>query len=279
MKLQFWKYNPSGNTTIFLDNRMGILPRSRYPSLATELMAPQSVSAEQLGCWEIPVHTDALGRLHMMGGEFCGNATRCFAKLLCDVGLPGIIWNESHTTCTVPVEVSGCADILYVRIQDYTPEHAIVYGAMPLPILTETISLNLPNLTTQADCVHFDGICHLVLRDVPFSKDTAEQIIHQVYAVPNPPEALGVIFYYPQQGNMIPVVYVQGVDSLVYESSCGSGSVATAASCAFRTGQPVFGLRLQQPGGIIEVSFSGSSAEIGGMIKNKTEGFVYTEQK
>ena len=270
MERKFWKYDPSGNTTVLLDNRDGGLDRRDYARTAAEVMAPQSVCAEQAGYWEPPTRPGALGRLHMMGGEFCGNAARCCAKLLWDQGVPGILRDGRTGAHVVPVEVSGAEGVLRVRLEP--GEESLVYGGMPLPAAVQRVRLS--SLEGEADQVEFDGIRHLVLWDVPFERRLAEKVVREVYDGEAPPEALGVMFYAPGSGELVPAVYVRAMDTLVLEGSCGSGSVATAASILLRTGRPVVRAGLRQPGGVILVSYDGSSAEIGGPVLLRTEGRV-----
>lgn len=274
MKLPFYKYDPSGNTTVFVDNRAGVVPRTRYASLAAELMKKELLCAEQVGYWEKPDRPAALGRLQMMGGEFCGNATRCFAKLLCDCGQVTGGWNKNHRECTVPVEVSGYPHILYEKVSSYTPDLAYVTGAMPAPLRIE--ELRLPGLDGPVSGVVFDGILHLIVEDRPCQEETVDRIRAAVYAGGAGPEALGILFYDREQGTMTPAVYVPAVGSLVYENSCGSGSVAVAALCAQKTGKDVR-LTLRQPGGVLDVSMRDGAAELGGWVELRCKGEVRVE--
>jgi diaminopimelate epimerase len=52
---------------------------------------------------------------------------------------------------------------------------------------------------------------------------------------------------------MRPAVYVYGTDSLVFESSCGSGSAALALWLTRGQGDGEEGRVIRQPGGVIEV--------------------------
>ncbi len=79
MELDFIKMNPCGNTTVLIRTS---LPRARYGSIAAQIMQSTCLCAEQVGFIEPPQQEGALARLHMMGGEFCGNASRSFAAWL-----------------------------------------------------------------------------------------------------------------------------------------------------------------------------------------------------
>ena len=95
MDLRYILADPSGNTTAFV---LTPVARERYGPVARQVMA--ALDAEQVAF----VHD---GRMDMMGGEFCGNASRSFA-----------LWQALHTEdglslCpftgqqTVTVRVSG----------------------------------------------------------------------------------------------------------------------------------------------------------------------------
>ena len=94
-------------------------------------------------------------------------------------------------------------------------------------------------------------------------------------------DCLGVMFYKEETRELTPVVYVPEVDSLVWESSCGSGSVAVAAALADRVGRSIESLKLSQPGGVIEAtvrrkaeSFEASICED---VSLEAEGVVFIE--
>ena len=73
MKLDFIKINPAGNITILIDN-FNIYDKD-IAKISEELMREDNLHAEQVGFIKD-------NHLQMMGGEFCGNASRAFASLL-----------------------------------------------------------------------------------------------------------------------------------------------------------------------------------------------------
>lgn len=279
MRLEYVKLNPCGNTTIIVDNREKFLKREQYAVIASKLMEQDSLCAEQVGYLEYPSMPGALMRLHMMGGEFCGNATRCLAKHLCDLDLPEIKWNSEHTACTVPVEISGYSHVLEEKVMDYSQESAKVYGGMPLPVKVEKDKL--PGRTELVTYVHFDGVLHMILENVEFSEELAEQLMEDVIERLPEVEAAGLLFYDAEQGTMRPVVYVRETDTLVFESSCGSGSTAVAAALYERTRQNIEALAVRQPGGTLEVSFGCRDgvpyAVLGGLIYLVSRGEVWLD--
>lgn len=279
MKLEYVKLNPSGNTTIIVDNRKKLLKREQYAELAAKLMRQESLCAEQVGYMELPAMPGALMRLHMMGGEFCGNATRCLAKLLCDLDVPGINWNEEHTQSTVPVEISGYPYVLEEKVMDYCEESARVYGGMPLPMKVEKGAIK--GVKEPLTLVHFDGILHMILENVEFSEKLGRELMHNI--IEEKPElgAVGLMFYDSAKSYMWPTVYIRETDTLIFESSCGSGSTAVAAALCQRTGEDVEKLAIHQPGGTMEISFGYQDGEryaiLGGLISQVSRGSVWVE--
>lgn len=82
--VQFVKLVPGGNPTILVH---GILPgAAAWPRLAARLVHPMHVQAEQAGAVQLPCG-EQLAHLHMMGGEFCVNATRAAAFWLARQGV------------------------------------------------------------------------------------------------------------------------------------------------------------------------------------------------
>ena len=91
MKLNFVKVNPVENMTIFV---MDQVDSSHHMAVANRLMDYSNIHGEQVGFIENPRSLKAKSlntlRLQMMGGEFCGNATRSLAALMVHLKLPSI---------------------------------------------------------------------------------------------------------------------------------------------------------------------------------------------
>ncbi|MCA5962637.1 hypothetical protein LC724_22770 [Blautia sp. RD014234] len=94
MKVKIRVADPAGNITIFV---MTPLERSQYAEAANQLLEQKKYKAEQVGFVE--EKEDGTQHMQMMGGEFCGNATRSFGYLKSLV-------DENHPQL-VQVDVSG----------------------------------------------------------------------------------------------------------------------------------------------------------------------------
>jgi diaminopimelate epimerase len=84
-------------------------------------------------------------------------------------------------------------------------------------------------------------------------------------------DAVGVMFYDSAAQTMTPVVYVRATDTLVFESSCGSGSAAMGLYLARNLERGEKTLTLRQPGGTIQVRVEklpgeAASVSIGGPV-------------
>lgn len=71
MRLNFVKASPSQNMTAFITD---YVTPSMYVPVANKLMDYEYLHVEQVGFIVGPKEKDAVLRLEMSGGEFCGNA-------------------------------------------------------------------------------------------------------------------------------------------------------------------------------------------------------------
>jgi hypothetical protein len=136
-------------------------------------------------------------RMEMMGGELCVNATLAFASTLSEKGelFTGEIDNF--------VNYQNCGGVTKVE----------------LPLSYRILG----------NVVLFDGI-GFVCVDKKLGKKIDRKVLADLadkYGLP----AFGAIVY---EGNrIVPYVYVNGVDSFVRETACGSGSIAYALFSGF----------------------------------------------
>jgi diaminopimelate epimerase len=283
MKLNFIKLNPSGNTTVLI---LDPLPRNSYKYVAPQVMKVASLAAEQVGFVEAPVSSEAVARLQMMGGEFCGNAVRCLATWLVERQYPGIVFQKKEGYWLVPLEISGHQGVLYVQVAKDKKNRTKVKTPMPVPQRIE--QYHVEGITDDLTLVSFEGITHVVVwNTTPSIKKfniIKEKIIKEYKSYENnvKMDALGVMFYQEEQQFLTPLVFVKKTNSLVWENSCGSGTVAVAAALAGKRKQSIDSLFVLQPGGEIGVSIKWDKgveeAEIFGEVSLEAEGIVYMEK-
>ena len=229
MKLTVQRANPAGNITLFV---LDPVPVGDRAGLAAKLMARSD--AEQVGFLCPPLYGSA-GRMEMAGGEFCGNATRAFGMLIAQ-RLGGLD--------RVSVEVSGCERPVTVDL-DWTAGTA--RAQMPLPRGVGR---------TEADghpgtLVDLGGIAHFVVEDVVPSQDVFDRAEPLFWDIPGL-DAYGVIFLEGER--MTPLVKVPAAGTLVWEGSCGSGTLAAAIAQSQDAPDGPFVRKYVQPAGVVEAA-------------------------
>jgi D-alanyl-D-alanine dipeptidase/diaminopimelate epimerase len=157
-------------------------------------------------------------RLEMAGGEFCGNASAVAAVLLTNKsGEPSAYYSVSGFEGSVAAEVASIGDNRYrvratFNVMSYKVESSRYKGR-------------------QLCVVDMKGIVHVLIEAVfPASNYESQQrkIVDELNLGNR--EAVGVIWYEQQAGQVKidPVVWVKEIDTLYYESACGSGAIAVA---------------------------------------------------
>ncbi|MDR2785576.1 MAG: hypothetical protein LBB83_06650 [Treponema sp.] len=261
MKYDLLIADPAKNITVFVLNH---IPAEERAALAAAILADPALGAEQ-AAFVVPPGRGKNRRWHleMMGGEFCGNAARSFGLYMAGkMGLRG-----EHT---VVIESSGASSPVPVRVDTETGQ---AEAEIPGPHSITALDFEGHALPV---CV-FEGITHVFAPDLEPDRERFFAIKEAFErSAPSLPNAFGVMFAGTPAGDadyaMTPAVYVYGTDSLVFESSCGSGSAALTVckSRSFAEGEAWY--RIRQPGGIIEtrvVKRAGAvvSVAIGGPVK------------
>jgi len=277
MRLNFVKTNPSGNTTIFISDPV---PRAFQAEVANKIMQPTSIGAEQVGFIERPVCEEAIARLQMAGNEFCGNATRAFAAWLVQTEFPGIVSIKNKQNFIVKLEVSGCDELLNAfvsyKYSESGSKEIRVELPMPIPLSMED---KISSKGESYSLVIFDGVVHAVLWNSLPSDAHFQDIKREIKSQIPPFECFGAMYYDAKKQYFTPIVWVEQVKSLVWESSCGSGTVAVASALAQTKQQSINSLCLHQPGGELEVNIEWDGkikkATIKGGVSISAQGQVY----
>jgi diaminopimelate epimerase len=256
--------DPAKNITVFV-----LSPAEDRAAAARKLLADSELKAEQVGFVIPPARDKGIWRLEMMGGEFCGNAARSFGLFAArEQGLSG--------EQTVVISMSGVEKNLPVKVH---VEEGWAAVEVPGPLAVETLDLEGRALRVYV----FDGITHVIAPDLSPDEKICARIragiegafgrssagppdslgqpgslrqplaAGQPDSLRQPPAALGVLFYDTAAAFMRPAVYVYDTDSLVFESSCGSGSAALAVWKTGNAGDGETVCAVRQPGGIIDV--------------------------
>ncbi len=187
--------------------------KAEYENLGRDLINNnQAQQVEQAGFLIVSDN-----HFEMSGGEFCGNAARAVAILFAQI-------KKQHQ---VEFTMSGFPGLVQGQVKDLGQNKFFVQCRFPnMPLKIKALSLNQP-----ATLVDLGGIVHVVM-ETEFPSKSYESEHRQVVktlGLENR-EAVGVIWT-SRVGSEVkidPVVWVKGVDSFFYESSCGSGSIAAA---------------------------------------------------
>lgn len=273
MKLHFVKVNPVQNITVFVLDQV---PRDKHIDIANKLMDYGNIYAEQVGFIERSSDGNRL-RLQMMGGEFCGNATRSLAALMVHNTYPGI--EDKGDSYLATLEVSSIDKPLECRVRKTAKNY--VYQSMvnmPLPIDIKEDSILDGEKSLEFLRVDFPGITHFIFND----KEIQDRE-HLYKLIKNEMDkahydAFGIMYFDYEEEFMIPLVYVKTTDSLFWEKSCGSGTSALGAALAYKAKTSVDKL-VKQPGGDLEVSANWDNGRISqiyldGPVEIVAEGIV-----
>ena len=257
--------SPAGNRTIFVLSKV---EREDYGEVGKQLLAMEELAGEQVG------FVLSENEMEMCGLEFCGNASRAFGFMVAKNPECKL---EATGPEIVEIKVSGSDAPLRVEVDlslDYAKiEMPLPYQALELCINSEgkvtnlkgdTVNIynsnpNIFNNTNAFPILIFEGICHAVLIDIPFSQELYDALLEYLKATFDIP-AIGIMFYDSKTNHLMPVVYVEAVDSTYFEGSCASGTIALALilsqnlsknkshsneSCSFEIHEPAGSLEAQ----------------------------------
>ena len=239
MKLNVLRADPAGNITLFV---MDPVERSLYGKVAEKLMAIEEFRAEQVGYY-CPPTGEADGHMYMMGGEFCGNATRAFGMLIA---------KEKGGASNVLIETSGCDHLVNVVVD---LEAGTSRSEMPLPLSVRDAEVD----GHKGVLVNLGGIAHFIVEGVAPDQaffDKAEPLFQDIEGL----DAYGVMFH--NNGKMDPLVKVPAANSLVWEGSCGSGSLASAIAQSQDLVDGEFAKDYIQPAGIVRATAVRKGGEV-----------------
>lgn len=216
-EIRYIAFLPGGNKTALV---LGDKYDASEKKIINDAIMAADPEIEQVGfvqdVGDNPEGLPAFPTLDMAGGEFCGNATRSAAyyylqgregemvmtvsggnRVACGVHKAGEAW------CEIPVGKGNCElvaeGIWQVELSGIT--HLVLEPETAAPYLEDRDFLKIPGLAL-IEKFHLNG-----------------------------QEAAGAIFLERLAGGRLkinPIVWVRDIESLFYETACGSGTVATA---------------------------------------------------
>lgn len=242
MPSQYSVLRPGGNDTALVK---GVETDPKKRKKVNDKIMSQHSNVEQVGF--VNLDPDS-AELMMAGGEFCGNATRSTAWLTLE-GQPG----------EVLIKVSGVGSKLRAGVD----QEGNAWAQMPIYADPSRVTF----LDDGRAVVAMEGITHVVMEDIyPDAspeelKEIAMGILREL-GLDKAVAASGVMFLTPSESgvSMRPVVLVRDIDTLFYETACGSGTTAVGLLEALKQGKSVE-VPITQPSGMsitIKVDFDGS---------------------
>jgi len=232
-KLSYVKCSPGGNITVLVFTEV---QRKRQPDVARHIMALMP-DVEQVGFVEKPDNPQAAARLQMMGGEFCGNATRALAWVLTKKNWPELAPHDGN----VVLEVSGAKRLLNAQITG-----SMVRVEMPIKHELESV-----RQIRDRTVVDLEGISHVIVYQSPDSdaREKADRLLAELGL--QEIEAAGVLYCEPREDGiyMTPFVWVRDTATLIQETACASGTVCVALAEAAASRDTQTDLRVYQPSG------------------------------
>lgn len=251
---------PSGNTTAVVFDQL--LDEDRE-ALNTKIMGawekqnPDSPEIEQCCFVTGPTNPDAVARVEMFGGEFCGNATRSVIQLLTE--------GKNYKG---KIEVSGVD-----RPLDFSVHDGVIDLEMPLPAEQE-----VANSVNEGVLVNLDGITHLVVTD-PTTQEaqTPRELLETLlqkdsYGLSSEP-AVGVSYYNPETKQADFAVWVKEVKTIFDETACGSGTCSIGVAVATATESDT-SMEVLQPSGEAIVTTARYDNEKRSVVSSRIAGTV-----
>lgn len=261
--IRFDILRPGGNNTALV---RGIITDPEKRKKINDQIMKFYPNVEQVGFINLQENPE----LVMAGGEFCGNATR------------STIWLALNGNAgEIMIQVSGVTSQLRAGITS----NGEAYSQMP-------VYENPEKIQKDSDPTNFivemEGITHLIrfcadeIKDlsVEDTKKAAMALIIEKKLDQCP--AAGIIYTEKSDEGwkIIPVVYVRDINTLFYETACGSGTAALGLVLAKQQGKSIKDVSIQQPSGLsikISVNFNGEKfidAQISGPITPLQEGIL-----
>ena len=235
--------DPTGNLTALVTD-------PAEPGDEAALVRELLKECEQVAFLEPPERPEAVAAIRLMGGEFCGNAAMAAAAWLIRDEL------EEGAEKALLLGVSGAAEPVRCTVRQTGNS---LEGTVEMP--------SAPAVRAETRCgipftvVRLEGIVHLICEGRTFEKEGAERLLTRI-ARELPDPAVGLLQWDREAGRMVPLVYVRGSKSLVWEHGCGSGSAAVGAAEALRNGDGKTAVSVSQPGGTIRAEAEAAGGRI-----------------
>lgn len=213
-KIKYKILNPGGNKTALID---GCEYTNNQKKLINKMIMDKHSQVEQVGFL-----SNKINRLEMAGGEFCVNATRC-----------AIYEYSQKNKEKVELSVSGTNKKLVGRILSNNKVEVRLDIGKHIDDLIE--------IQNDFTCIKIDGILIAILDEEKSKKyiqklkeneEIAKNELKQlmIAKIDSEEKAIGIMLLEKELGKIKinPIVWVKEIDTVFYETACGSGSLGTA---------------------------------------------------
>lgn len=263
MELNYIKASPCSNTTVFI---LDYAEKHNRGKIASVVMDYDHLCAEQLG-YIVPSNSkEAVLRLEMSGGEFCGNALLSAAAYV------------RHKKLTKEenffLESSGVDGLLSCKSVATAHGKYLSEAQMPDDYSVSNLSIDSSIGELTGSLISWNGISHFVFEGTLPNNAYDEIMSSIIKKCQN--SAYGIIPYVAKGAAeyvIAPFVYVPETGSRVFERACGSGSLSLAVALANGKSRKI---TVRQPGGEIRVSV-GEKNYISAEVFFSCEGKVFVE--
>ncbi|WP_145325172.1 diaminopimelate epimerase [Paenibacillus xylanexedens] len=265
-EIDFIKFSPTQNMTILVKTDHAA---EQYSHIATRLMSYDNVYAEQVGFIEPTRRPEAVARLEMAGGEFCGNA--CMALAAHHASEAGLAHQESMD---IMLEVSGTDQLIMCHVKKQQNEYDCQV-TMPIPKQIEQRTIRYEGIELDMVIIRYAEFIHIVIEVDDFD-DTMKkraQTLARLLGLTLGDKLIGILLYQSKSEEMAPLIYVPELDSLIWERGCGSGTASVGAYLAWSRQRGITQY-IKQPGGAIKVVAEWEGAELGSITIEGSVGIV-----
>ncbi|MEK4113437.1 diaminopimelate epimerase [Paenibacillus sp. DS2363] len=265
-EIDFIKFSPTQNMTILVKTDHAA---EKYNHIATRLMSYDNVYAEQVGFIEPKRRPEAVARLEMAGGEFCGNACMALAAHLASEA--GLAQQESMD---IMLEVSGTDQLIMCHVKKQQNEYDCQV-TMPIPKQIEQRTIRYEGIELDMVIIRYAEFIHIVIEvdDFDDAMKKRAQTLARLLGLTLGDKLIGILLYQSHSEEMAPLIYVPELDSLIWERGCGSGTASVGAYLAWSQQRGITQY-IKQPGGAIKVVAQWNGAELGSITIEGSVGIV-----
>ncbi|WFR64764.1 diaminopimelate epimerase [Paenibacillus amylolyticus] len=265
-EIEFIKFSPTQNMTILVKT---VHAAENYSHIATRLMSYDNVYAEQVGFIEPARRPEAVARLEMAGGEFCGNA--CMALAAHYASEAGLAQQE---TLDIVLEVSGTDQLIMCHVKKQQNEYNCQVN-MPVPKQIEQRTIRYEGIELDMVIIRYAEFIHIVIEVDDFDDlmKKRAQSLARLLGLTLGDKLIGILLYQSNSAEMAPLIYVPELDSLIWERGCGSGTASVGAYLAWSQQRQIT-QHIKQPGGAIKVEAHWNGADLGSITIEGSVGIV-----